>query len=201
MLRQSTTRVNMSSPASSVIDENNFKESRLRFLRRKCYSFLADIDGLYKTDYEGQSASPLIINADLDELDELKVEFSDASVEAIALARAIDPDLVQELEDDRTDFLKLAKDLRNNLLLKLPPASSSSFTAAPALPVQTLKLPKINLQTFNGDFAQWAEFKSLSESLVLQRQDLPQLAKYHFLRTSLSGTALSQMKSLPMEEM
>ncbi|XP_043481644.1 uncharacterized protein LOC122510805 [Leptopilina heterotoma] len=57
-------------------------------------------------------------------------------------------------------------------------------------PGSTVKLPQINLPEFSGQFSQWQVFKDSFNSLIIENSSLNNLAKLHFLKSSLSGDAL-----------
>jgi len=50
-----------------------------------------------------------------------------------------------------------------------------------------MKLPKLNLPTFDGDILRWQEFWDMYNSAV-HKQDILDVTKFNYLKTSLRGT-------------
>ncbi|KAL0852653.1 hypothetical protein ABMA27_012494 [Loxostege sticticalis] len=61
---------------------------------------------------------------------------------------------------------------------------------------QSIKLPTINLPTFNGSYLNWLEFRDTFESLIISNASIPDINKFHYLRSSLQGGAIQVIKSL-----
>lgn len=54
---------------------------------------------------------------------------------------------------------------------------------------QAVKLPTINLPTFDGSYEQWLEFKNTYVSLVHMSNTISIIQKFHYLKSSLKGPA------------
>ena len=52
-----------------------------------------------------------------------------------------------------------------------------------------ISLPKLQLQTFDGNLQQWQEFWDIFNASVHQQQSLPPVAKFSYLKSILKGTA------------
>ena len=52
-----------------------------------------------------------------------------------------------------------------------------------------ISLPKLQLQTFDGNLQQWQEFWDIFNASVHQQQSLPTVAKFSYLKSILKGTA------------
>ena len=52
-----------------------------------------------------------------------------------------------------------------------------------------ISLPKLQLQTFDGNLQQWQEFWDIFDASVHQQQNLPSVAKFSYLKSTLKGTA------------
>ncbi|XP_035455669.2 uncharacterized protein LOC118268519 isoform X2 [Spodoptera frugiperda] len=59
-----------------------------------------------------------------------------------------------------------------------------------------VRLPKINLPHFSGGYKDWLEFKDIYVSLIHEDNTIDNINKFHYLRSSLSGTASLVIKSL-----
>lgn len=58
------------------------------------------------------------------------------------------------------------------------------------------KLPDIKLPSFDGSFDGWLEYKNSYETMIHQRSDLDEIQKFHYLRSSLGGSALQVISAL-----
>nr|XP_053606381.1 uncharacterized protein LOC128672900 isoform X2 [Plodia interpunctella] len=70
---------------------------------------------------------------------------------------------------------------------------SSSNTSKPRAHV---KLPEIKLPTFDGQYDQWLEYRNSYITMIHKRTDLDAIQKFHYLRSSLSGSALQVISAL-----
>lgn len=61
-----------------------------------------------------------------------------------------------------------------------------------------VKLPKLELSKFNGEFNQWQSFIDLFNSLIHNRQSISNIEKYHYLILSLEGPPLTVVKAIPL---
>ncbi|CAH0715627.1 unnamed protein product, partial [Brenthis ino] len=61
---------------------------------------------------------------------------------------------------------------------------------------QSVKLPTINLPTFDGSYEQWLEFKNTYLSLVHTSNNISTIQKFHYLKSSLKGPAVLVIDSL-----
>lgn len=66
---------------------------------------------------------------------------------------------------------------------------SSERSSSINSPFQSVKLPTISLPTFNGDYDQWLEFRDTYLALVHDSQEISDIQKFHYLKSSLRGSA------------
>ncbi|KAJ0169355.1 hypothetical protein K1T71_015239 [Dendrolimus kikuchii] len=59
-----------------------------------------------------------------------------------------------------------------------------------------VRLPKIDLPHFNGDYQHWLEFRDTYISLIHNNTTISEINKFHYLRAALKGTAALSIKSL-----
>lgn len=52
-----------------------------------------------------------------------------------------------------------------------------------------IKLPIIKLPSFDGNYIMWLEYRDTFESLIYNRESIPDIKKFHYLRSSLEGSA------------
>lgn len=60
----------------------------------------------------------------------------------------------------------------------------------------TIKLPQITLPSFDGSYDHWLEYKNSYLSMIHKRTDLDAIQKFHYLKSSLTGSALQVISAL-----
>ncbi|KAJ0169350.1 hypothetical protein K1T71_015234 [Dendrolimus kikuchii] len=61
---------------------------------------------------------------------------------------------------------------------------------------QPIRLPEISLPLFDGSYLKWLEFRDTFESLIICNNSMPDINKFHYLRSSLRGGATEAMATL-----
>ncbi|XP_011496534.1 PREDICTED: uncharacterized protein LOC105361126 [Ceratosolen solmsi marchali] len=61
------------------------------------------------------------------------------------------------------------------------------------------RLPDIPIPKFSGDYMAWPSFKDLFESLVLKSSKLSDVQKFHYLRSTLEGSAFKMISRLSLQ--
>lgn len=59
-----------------------------------------------------------------------------------------------------------------------------------------VKLPIIKLPTFDGNYFLWLEYRDTFESIIHNNDSVPDINKFHYLRSSLEGSAALVIKSI-----
>ncbi|KAM3967335.1 uncharacterized protein ACR2FA_011675 [Aphomia sociella] len=62
--------------------------------------------------------------------------------------------------------------------------------------LQSIKLPTISLPTFDGRYETWIEFRDIFLSLVHNSNEISDIQKFHYLKSSLKGSAELVIDSL-----
>ena len=62
-----------------------------------------------------------------------------------------------------------------------------------------VKLPKLNISKFSGDFTQWKAFWDIFNTSVHKRTDLDQIEKFTYLKGLLEGDALRLVEGFSLE--
>ncbi|XP_065180039.1 uncharacterized protein LOC135810477 [Sycon ciliatum] len=75
-------------------------------------------------------------------------------------------------------------------------AAVAAMQAARSSPV--VKLPQLKLSQFNGDIMDWPEFWQTFESSVGLRQSLPDVSKFTYLKSVLTGVAAAAIEGIPI---
>lgn len=68
--------------------------------------------------------------------------------------------------------------------------------AAPATPAATVRLPQIELPKFDGRYTEWENFYDMFDSLIAKNASIPDVQKFHYLKTSLEGEARALLKNV-----
>lgn len=100
----------------------------------------------------------------------------------------------------RSSFEKQYFRIKAGLLSKLPPPNPSGGATNPLPPtvsssLKGLKLPTITLPEFNGDYKEWLAFHDTFVALIHSNQDVPDIQKFHYLKSSVSGEAAQVIES------
>lgn len=74
--------------------------------------------------------------------------------------------------------------------------SSSNSKSNSHISRANVKLPDIKLPSFDGSFDRWLEYKNSYLTMIHKRTDLDEIQKFHYLRSSLSGSALQVISAL-----
>lgn len=142
----------------------------------------------------------------LDQLENCKVEYYDIQNRILCL---IDPAgeeaeyLRQVTKGDEFDDLFYAVKLLltkniSSLQVTTPisavPSGSGSFSNS--FSNHSVKLPTITLPTFDGSYEKWVNFQDTFESLIHNSHHISVIEKFHYLKTSVSGDALSLIQTI-----
>ena len=105
---------------------------------------------------------------------------------------------VQDLSNQINDlFIEISSKLRP-ILPSNEQNNHNSTTQSNTFSGSGIRLPKIQLKTFNGDISQWIAFFNLFDTTVHKNQSLTNTEKFQFLLSSLQHEPLNLIKSLPL---
>lgn len=117
---------------------------------------------------------------------------------------------IEEHRRARADFEETYFKVRAGLASKLPrqtpqyaTQASTSFDTpgANSSSVHTyVRLPRINLPEFDGNYENWLQFHDTFRALIDSSPELSNIQKFHYLRASLKGDALKLIDSYPMSD-
>ena len=85
---------------------------------------------------------------------------------------------------------------------KLNEALTASLQGVQGVPypkTRGVKLPKLNIKKFDGDFAQWNSFWDIYNASVHKRTDLEGIDKFTYLKSLLEGDALKLVEGFNLE--
>ncbi|KAL0849193.1 hypothetical protein ABMA28_013532 [Loxostege sticticalis] len=135
----------------------------------------------------------------LSKIDSLYSDFDDLQTEAELLCGS-----TEALERERDEFEKMyfAQMARaRTMLADVRPSHSSTCGEEPKSELAPtrqdfVRLPKIDLPHFSGDYQKWLEFRDTYLSLIHNNQTINEINKFHYLRAALRGDALNIIQSL-----
>jgi hypothetical protein len=79
-------------------------------------------------------------------------------------------------------------------------SSSSSMTAQNNQEGSRIQLSKIQIPNFNGDILCWITFRDIFKSLVHDNVNITNIERYHYLLSSVSGSAGAVIRSIPLSD-
>lgn len=97
-----------------------------------------------------------------------------------------------EFESTYYRLLARAQDIVNNYSAANEMKNVSSASSTHKL----VKLPTIKLPTFSGSYENWLEFHDTFSSLIHTNTEIEDINKFHYLRTSLQGSAAVVIQSI-----
>ncbi|XP_061513044.1 uncharacterized protein LOC133393224 [Anopheles gambiae] len=130
----------------------------------------------------------------LEDLEQTKMEFR--SIRDILVHQAEDTEMIESLAADRREFEQKYHEIKGFFSASNPDrrtATSEQYISSSFNTTQPkVRLPKIELPTFDGDTTKWLTFKDRFESLVHTASDVPEVLKLQYLLSALKGELASQ---------
>lgn len=150
----------------------------------------------YVDDIADKPLSSLIISNLSNKLQRLKTKFDQfdeiqAEIELKASDVEKEREIKFEIETQFDELVSIAESQINNLKDDL-----LSTTNKLESQIQSVKLPTIELPSFDGNFMHWLSFKDSFTALIHDRKDLSDVQKLIYLRSSLKGDAFNSINSL-----
>jgi len=104
--------------------------------------------------------------------------------------------VTQTFEDDSSDCLSALSRIQRATSSPKPSTSNSSLNQGSASSAITkVRLPAIELPSFNGNFEQWISFKDLFQATVGSNSSLSGAQKLQYLKSAVKGDASSLIQS------
>lgn len=105
-------------------------------------------------------------------------------------------DIYSEFEERYTDY-------RSNLRSALQRLNILPSTSTSQVPTNSceIKLPRIQLPTFTGNYEEWQAFYDMFLSVIHNNSNLSAVQRLHYLKSSLSGEAANLISNLPTTEL
>ncbi|XP_043462859.1 uncharacterized protein LOC122498923 [Leptopilina heterotoma] len=105
-------------------------------------------------------------------------------------------DVYHQAENDYVTTRGYLFDIQSRL--RVDQSGSEQFSSHSAVISSHTRLPKIIVPPFNGDRQQWESFKDMFWSLIHSDPTLKDVDKLYYLKTLVSGEALSAIHSIPI---
>lgn len=104
-------------------------------------------------------------------------------------------EITEELFTDYKAELReaLKKIVCSDSLSKVPESSAKGSKE-----ICSVKLPKIELPMFAGNYSEWISFRDLFKSLIHNNAQLDDVQKLHYLKSHLSGEAEGLLRHIPI---
>lgn len=118
-------------------------------------------------------------------------DVDDFSYEEITIK---DEDVVEMYTTASTALKKVAKDMHDSSFLN---STTNNRVSQPSVDV---KLPRIQVPIFSGEYEEWSSFYDAFISLVDQNNALTNCNKMHYLMSALQGNALKAVSRLKITE-
>ncbi|XP_058816715.1 uncharacterized protein LOC131679994 [Topomyia yanbarensis] len=138
----------------------------------------------------------------LDSLDRIYKEFLEVQgqIELYDKSEMLDTHL-EERMDFETRYCRVKGFLLSNRVTDPNQTMLNNTMATPAHGSSSfhLRLPKIDLPKFNGDFSRWLAFRDTYTSMIHSNTDIPTVAKLQYLLQSLEGEARKPFESVDIE--
>jgi hypothetical protein len=80
------------------------------------------------------------------------------------------------------------------------PASSPNSINSSSSTCSNLRLPKLSLRTFDGNFSEWTSFIQFFDNAIHSRPELARIEKFQYLISSLTGEPLNLVKAITLSE-
>ena len=131
----------------------------------------------------------------------LQIQALDEKYQSLLGLEGLDNDIIESTEwndrisdnaDNINRFIQKVKQFRES---SLPNTSSFQNTDATGL-----KLPKISLPTFSGNYTDWMSFIDLFQGSVNSNSKLSNSQKLHYLKASLKGHAAKLLSSVTISD-
>ena len=150
------------------------------------------------------------IQSRLERLDESFTDYRDLQ-DVIELLSTSEDDVTSQEEDrqqfeskyysTRTIFINLLNALTGQISNDLNISMNQTMDNAPSAgPSHAVKLPKLSLSTFSGDYHDWISFHDLFSGTINENSSLNNAQKLQYLKGTLKGEALRCIQNLAISD-
>lgn len=130
----------------------------------------------------------------INKLETLFDEFSDIQLQIECLSEDPENDILERncVESQYYGLLAQGKTIVDTFIKSEKDSNKSSHSSRH----QLVKLPTIKLPRFSGSYDNWLEFRDTFFSLIHDNDDIDEINKFHYLRSSLEGSAAVIIQSI-----
>lgn len=147
---------------------------------------------------ETQNLSKVLISElefKLSRFKEVLVQFDDLKNE-IEILDSTQLEENEKIEDEFCSYISRAQNIIDNFNDLNKDSNSSYHNSASCTTYSNIKLPTIQLPSFDGNHLKWMEFRDTFDSLINNNSSIPEINKFHYLRSSLEKGASNVIKSI-----
>ncbi|XP_073950941.1 uncharacterized protein [Choristoneura fumiferana] len=145
------------------------------------------------------------VDARLEALEKLWQQFSSMHEKLVAESSQTELEksvYVTQAIYDATDecYLDYKCELKTTLstLTPLPSSESSPQSSSSTSKTMQVRLPKITIPVFSGQYSEWISFRDLFVSLIHDNADIDDVQKMHYLKGHLRGEAEQLLRHIPI---
>ncbi|XP_047993921.1 uncharacterized protein LOC125232335 [Leguminivora glycinivorella] len=117
-------------------------------------------------------------------------------IEASVFESNLDEQLTQREQFEDSYFT--AQALAESILSQFNTTDNKSLAVPQASTMKAIKLPVLSLPSFDGTYENWLAFRDIYLSLVHNSKDLCDIQRFHYLKSSLTGSALLVIEALEL---
>lgn len=155
----------------------------------------------YMNSFESTSLTSVAANElqlRVNRMETLFSEYDEVQLKLECLATSIDIQLSERTEFETQYFSAIAKaqDILNSFHKKQEDLGNERASISSASNHKLVKLPVIQLPKFSGSYENWLEFHDTFLSLIHSNDEIDEINKFHYLRSSLEGSAAVVVKSV-----
>lgn len=133
----------------------------------------------------------------LERAEKLLAEHEEIQSQIEIITKEIDHDERTKFEDTYYTVIALGRQT-NSLSQQLTPRTAPLAADITAHTNSLLKLPNIDLPTFNGEYDQWITFRDTFEAIIDTNTNLTKIQKFHYLQSAVKGRASQCFQSLSL---
>ncbi|XP_047997254.1 uncharacterized protein LOC125234877 [Leguminivora glycinivorella] len=150
---------------------------------------------------QGSELSSLVVkelSLRLDGLRKIMVDYDAVQVQLEDICSNLDEQIAERTQTESLFYsqIALAQDIIDTFSAKNGGGNDSTKFSSCDEKHASVRLPVINLPTFDGTYTRWLEFKDLFESLINNNESIAPINKFHYLRNSLQGSASLVIRSI-----
>lgn len=165
--------------------------------------YLATFENIEVEEISSKTTADIVLR--LEKINEVFTEFENvqSQIEEAELDSSLDARLRErfEIENQFFSVMSAAKDIvskREKHIEGVERRCSVESDKPGHHYTHEVKLPTIKLPNFDGNYLKWLEFRDTFDSLIHSNDNIPDISKFHYLRSCLEGGAAVIIKSIEL---